>query len=122
MVGAQALLTGVVCNELERRIACIVWPKLVSVCRPSSPANSPPETACLAGSHAIEFFSGGEVYIEADFCRFLRFPAAILLTKFSESFIVSELPTIHPELRISLGANTFPTSEGTHSAIRLTGT
>jgi hypothetical protein len=94
VVGAQSLLTGVVCNELERRIAGIVWPKLVSVCRPSSPANSPPETACLAGSRAIEFFSGGEVYIEADFCRFLRFPAAILLTKFSESFIVPELPTI----------------------------
>jgi hypothetical protein len=72
----------VVCNELERRIAGIVWPKVVSACSPSLPANSPPETACLAGSHAIELLSGGEVYIEADFCRFLRFPAAILLPNF----------------------------------------
>jgi len=113
VVGAQALLTGVVCNELERRIACIVWPKLVSVCRPSSPANSPPETACLAGSHAIEFFSGGEVYIEADFCRFLRFPAAILLTKFSESFIVSELPTIRDFASVVASLNSAYTSHVT---------
>jgi hypothetical protein len=91
VLGAQSQLTGVVCNELERRIAGIVWPKVVSVGRPSSPANSPPETACLASSQAIEFFSGGEVYIDADFCRFLRFPAAILLTKFSGRFILFEL-------------------------------
>jgi hypothetical protein len=84
---AQSSLTGGLPEEFEGESLSILWLKLVTSKLLNPVRLGWRVTACLAGSHEIETFSGGKNYLRPGFLITFDFLARIF------SAVLSQLPT-----------------------------